>query len=180
MHEFIRLYAASSLFGGQESSIVDVKHTTQPRENIKSKFDRGIIWCAPRTFRGACGEASPSPRNIGNFRRQARQSTRICNLNGYKTRSRAADNSTPAAYICNKWALRRSSREQSIFYGHTGQRVGRIRWEWPGTRNVTVSEILLAAAFAGKEDWTGMGNSVEYFPQKGVQDISLASDKPVL
>merc|ERR1719221_2419825 len=158
MHEFIRLYAASSLFGGQEPSIVDVKHTTQPRENIKGKFDRGIIWCAPRTFRGACGEASPSPRNVGNFHLQAKpvSATRICNLNGYKTRSRAADNSTPAAYICNKWALRRSSREQYIRYGHTvhRQRVGRIRWEWPGTRNVTVSEILLAAAFAGKEDWT--------------------------
>ena len=68
-------------FDGQEPSIVDVKHTTQPRENNKSKFDRGIIWCAPRTFRGACGEASPSPRNVGNFRLQAKpvSAARTCN-----------------------------------------------------------------------------------------------------
>merc|ERR1711897_131059 len=118
-------------FAGHEPSIVDVKHTTQPRENNKSKFDRGIIWCAPRTFHGACGEASPSPRNVGNFRLQAKPASATRKrVQVYKTRSSTAD------------------QVESRAYGPPSK--GGIK-DW---------------TFAGKEDWTGMGNSVEYFPQR--------------
>ena len=116
-------------FAGHEPSIVDVKHTTQPRENNKSKFDRGIIWCAPRTFHGACGEASPSPRNVGNFHPQAKpvSATRTCNE---ETGPDKVESSSPS-HICNDNGVEIKS---SAGYTVHRQRVGRIRWEWPGRR----------------------------------------------
>merc|ERR1719145_344822 len=132
-------------FAGHEPSIVDVKHTTQPRENNKNKFDRGIIWCAPRTFHGACGEASPSPRNVGNFRLQAKPvSATRKRVQVYKTRSSAADQVESRAYgPPSKGGVHRAAPRSPPSKG--------------GIKDWT---------FAGKEDWTGMGKSVEYFPQR--------------
>ena len=90
-------------FGGQEPSIVDVKHTTQPQENNKSKFNCGIIWCASRTFHGACGEASPSPRNVGHFQPQAKPVVATCTCNQrVQTKSRAKSRGRHL-YLQSKW-----------------------------------------------------------------------------
>ena len=116
-------------FAGHEPSIVDVKHTTQPRENNKSKFDRGIIWCAPRTFHGACGEASPSPRNVGNFRLQAKpvSATRTCN-NGYKCtrQGRAQQIKSRAGHMVHRQRVGSTERRRGVRRQRVGLRIGRL------------------------------------------------------